>query len=235
MIEFVYQTLAKLGYAHPLHPILTHVVLGMVIGLFLFAAVSKTFRNSALSQTARHCCILALVMLPPTALLGIMDWHHFYGGGMLLPIQMKMVFAGLLLLLLILAHVVNRKQKIVSNGLFFLYGVCLIAAVGLGYFGGELVYGSKSAEQKPLQGSTASGAALFQQNCSGCHFSDSTADKIGPGLKDVFKQAKFPTSGRPATEENFRSLLVKPLDSMPPFGHLTQEEVSDLIDYLQTL
>ena len=41
MIEFVYQTLANLGYSHPLHPILTHVVLGMVIGGFLFAAAAK--------------------------------------------------------------------------------------------------------------------------------------------------------------------------------------------------
>jgi cytochrome c2 len=164
-----------------------------------------------------------------------MDWQHFYSGAMLFPIKMKMVFAGLLLLLLILAHVFNRKQKIVSHGVFFLYGVCLLAAVGLGYFGGELVYGSKSAKQVLLQGPTAMGADLFQQNCSACHFSDSTADKIGPGLKGVFKQPKFPASGRPTTEKNFRSLLVQPLDSMPPFGHLTEEEVSDLIAFLKTL
>lgn len=234
-MEFVYQTLVKLGYTHPLHPVLTHVVLGMVIGCFLFAALAKAVRNPGLSQTARHCSILALVMLLPTALLGLMDWQHFYSGGMLLPIKMKIMLAFLLLLLLILAHVFNRKQKIVSNGVFFLYTICLLAAVGLGYFGGELVYGSKSPKEELLKGSTASGAAIFQQNCSGCHFSDSTADKIGPGLKGIFKQPKFPASGRPATEENFKSVLVKPLDAMPPFRHLTQEEVSDLIAYLKTL
>jgi len=37
MIEFIYQTLTKFGYTHPLHPTLTHVPIGLVIGAFLFA------------------------------------------------------------------------------------------------------------------------------------------------------------------------------------------------------
>jgi uncharacterized membrane protein len=36
MIEFIYQALTKLGYTHPLHPTLTHVPLGMVMGALIF-------------------------------------------------------------------------------------------------------------------------------------------------------------------------------------------------------
>jgi len=39
MIEFIYQTLIKFGYTHPLHPTLTHVPIGMVMGAFLFVLV----------------------------------------------------------------------------------------------------------------------------------------------------------------------------------------------------
>ncbi|MGD2029642.1 MAG: hypothetical protein PVG86_06850 [Desulfobacterales bacterium] len=37
MIEFIYLTLATIGYSHPLHPAMTHVPMGMIIGGFLFA------------------------------------------------------------------------------------------------------------------------------------------------------------------------------------------------------
>ena len=52
MIEFIYQTLTKLGYTHPLHPTLTHVPIGMVMGAFLFVLVALIFRRTNLAQSA---------------------------------------------------------------------------------------------------------------------------------------------------------------------------------------
>jgi mono/diheme cytochrome c family protein len=37
MIDAVYKTLNGLGYTHPLHPTLTRIVMGLVIGGFVFA------------------------------------------------------------------------------------------------------------------------------------------------------------------------------------------------------
>ncbi len=76
---------------------------------------------------------------------------------------------------------------------------------------------------------------VFSQNCSACHLTDSTAVKIGPGLKGVFKGDTFPVSDLPVSAENFRKQLQAPFDKMPPFGHLTPEQVEALIAYLKTL
>jgi mono/diheme cytochrome c family protein len=235
MIEFIYQTLTNFGYTHPLHPTLTHVPIGLVIGAFLFALAAMVFRWTSLIQTARHCVILAVIVVVPTALLGIMDWQHFYGGALLFPIKMKLVLAGVLLIFLILAVIFGFLGENFTRVVMALYVCCLLSAVGLGYFGGELVYGTKAPAGAVSEGPAAEGARVFQQNCSACHLPDSTAKKIGPGLKGVFKQDKFPVSGQPVSEENFKKQLAKPLDKMPPFGHLPPEQVDALIAYLKTL
>ncbi|MGD9362793.1 MAG: cytochrome c, partial [Desulfobacterales bacterium] len=116
-----------------------------------------------------------------------------------------------------------------------LYMLCLFSVIGLGYFGGELVYGTKTPTAEVAEGPTANGAKVFQQNCSACHLTDSTATKIGPGLKGVFKADTFPVSGLAVSDDNFRKLLQKPLGKMPPFGHLPPEQVEALIAYLKTL
>ena len=234
MIQFIYQTLTKFGYTHPLHPTLTHVPIGLVIGAFLFALAALVFRRTRLVQTARHCVILAVIVVVPTALLGIMDWQHFYGGALLFPIKMKLVLAGVLLVFLTLAVIFGLLGENFARVVMALYALCLLSAVGLGYFGGELVYGTK-APAVATGGLAAEGAMVFQQNCSACHLTASTANKIGPGLKGIFKLDKFPVSGKPVSEENFKSTLQKPFDKMPPFGHLAPEQVDALTAYLKTL
>ena len=107
---------------------------------------------------------------------------------------------------------------------FALCLICTLNAVGLGYLGGEPVYAAKT-----------SGATVFQQNCSGCHFSDSTAKKVGPGLKGLFKNPKLPASGESASEQAVRETIVNGGKKMPPFKHLKQEDVTAVIDYLKSL
>ena len=235
MLEFIYQTLTKFGYTHPLHPTLTHVPIGLVIGAFLFALAAMVFRWTSLIQTARHCVILAVIVVVPTALLGIMDWQHFYGGAMLFPIKMKLVLAGVLLIFLTLAVIFGLLGENFTKIVMALYVCCLLSAVGLGYFGGELVYGTKAPAEAVGVGPAAEGAVVFKKNCSACHLTDNTAIKIGPGLKGIFKLDKFPVSGKPVSEENFKKILQKPFDKMPPFGHLAPEQVEALTAYLETL
>jgi len=79
------------------------------------------------------------------------------------------------------------------------------------------------------------GAALFEQKgCVGCHFTDSTARKVGPGLQGLFQREKLPASGKPVTDENIRGQLHDPFQRMPSFD-LTEEEMRGLLAYLKTL
>ncbi len=235
MIESIYQTLAKIGYTHPLHPPATHLPAGLIIGAFVFALIAWIFNRKNLAQTARHCFILALVMAVPTILLGLMDWQHRFGGAYLFEIKIKMVLAGILLLLLLVAVIYAALSGAFNKTVVALYALCLVAVIGLGYFGGELVYGTQTPAAEKTAGPAAEGALAFKQNCSACHHSDSTANKVGPGLKGVFRLDKFPVSGAAVSDENFRKQLQTPFSKMPPFGHLPDEQVDALLAYLKTL
>jgi mono/diheme cytochrome c family protein len=208
---------------------------GLIIGAFVFALIAWILNRKNLAQTARHCLILALVMAVPTILLGLMDWQYRFGGAWLFEIKMKLVLAGILLLLLILAAVYGALAGAFTKTVVALYALCLLTVVGLGYFGGELVYGTKAPAGEEVKGLAAEGAMVFKQNCSACHLTDSTATKVGPGLMGVFKQNKFPVSGQPVSEENFRKQLKNRFSKMPPFGQLSAEQVDALLDYLKTL
>lgn len=141
MTEFVFKTLASIGFTHPLHPPATHLVMGMVMGLFLFGIASYFLKIPELSRTAFHCSVLALIGAFPVILLGYLDWQHSYSGEWLLPIKIKMVLAGLLIVLLSASIKVGYKEKAVSVVRLILYVLCMAAATGLGFFGGQLVYG----------------------------------------------------------------------------------------------
>jgi mono/diheme cytochrome c family protein len=164
-----------------------------------------------------------------------MDWQHRFGGAYLFEIKMKLVLAGILLFLLLAAVVYAALSGTFTKTLLAIYALCLLTVIGLGYFGGELVYGTKTSAETESKGLAGEGAALFKQNCSGCHFTDRTETKVGPGLKGLFAQDKFPISGKPVSDDGFRRILKTPYSRMPPFGHLPDEQVNALLDYLKTL
>ena len=88
--------------------------------------------------------ILALIALFPTVILWYMDWHHFLGGSELFPIKMKYILAAALLIFLFITIYWSLKApKRLKTLIAYLF--CLLSVIGLGYFGGELVYGNKKA------------------------------------------------------------------------------------------
>ena len=80
-----------------------------------------------------------------------------------------------------------------------------------------------------------SGEKVFEANCAACHYPDRKEQKVGPGLKGLFKNAKLPDSGLPVTDENVRQRIVNGGDKMPPFKHLKEAELKAIVDYLKTL
>jgi mono/diheme cytochrome c family protein len=90
---------------------------------------------------------------------------------------------------------------------------------------------TRGANQTPVE----LGAAVFANNCAGCHYTDSLETKKGPGLKALFQREVLPASGRKPTAENVRSQIRNPYQDMPAFTGLSEGEVDGVIAYLQTL
>lgn len=234
-MNWLYEWLSRIGYHHPLHPPATHLPMGLVIGAFIFALSAWIFRRESLARSARHCIVLALLAAPLVALLGLMDWQHFYGGAWLVPIQTKMVLAGVLIALLSLAWRTSRKESRAVSPKILLYALCVAAVAGLGFFGGELVYGlpkTVAASDAPL---VRQGAELFATDCAMCHYTDSRENRLGPGLKGLFRQKKLPVSKRAVSADSIANQLKTPFEKMPPFPGLTDQQVEALIAYMKTI
>ena len=193
MINFLYQTLAKIGYTHPIHPPLTHLTVGMVIGAFLFGIVAWKLRHQALAQTSRHCIILALLALLPTVFSGLLDWQHYYAGTWLFAIKMKLALAVLLFILLVFAFRAGYKAETVSKSRVILYTLCFMTVTAIGYFGGELVHGGRAAGKELEMLGVEVKAEQFTKSCSACHPNGGNSIKPRLPLKDAPQLVNFQT------------------------------------------
>jgi len=193
MITFLYNTLAKVGYTHPIHPPVTHLTVGMVIGAFLFGIVAWKLRHQALAKTAHHCIILAIVALFPTVLSGLMDWQHYYAGGWLFAIKMKLGLAVLLFILLVFALSAGYKAETVSKSAVILYALCLVNVTAIGYFGGELVFGDRTTRKEVETVGVEVRAEQFTKSCSGCHPNGGNSIKPHLPLSDAPQLVNFQT------------------------------------------
>jgi len=79
------------------------------------------------------------------------------------------------------------------------------------------------------------GRELYESKCYSCHDPESNKTIIGPGHKGILKNPYLPISKKPATPENILNQLRNPYQNMPRFDYLTDEEVIDIVSYLNTL
>ena len=140
MVEGIYSLLESVGFTHPLHPAATHAPMGMIIGMLVFGLLALKWTDKHFGTTAFYCSVLALLSVLPTAFLGILDWLHFLGGEFETLIVIKMSLTVILTIFLIASVVVRLKEGSPTK-LFIIYLLCMACAGGLGYSGGELVYG----------------------------------------------------------------------------------------------
>jgi len=242
MASMLYDLLAGIGYSHPLHPAVTHLPVGLTVASFIFIFLAYLLKLPEYAQSAKHCAVLALLTAIPTVVAGYLDWQHFYGGSYPFPIKMKL---GLAVLLVILLFFVVRttpghlNKTTLSQTLLHL--LCLFVVIGLGYFGGELIYGKK-VNDRPTSANNAAdtsymvaGAKLFKKKCAFCHLTDSTDTKVGPGLKGLFKGVTMPVSGWPVSADSVQRLLKSSFKQMPSFESLNSEDVHSLTIYLKSL
>ena len=140
MVEGIYSLLESVGFTHPLHPAMTHAPMGMIIGMLLFGLLGLKWTDKHFSLAAYYCSVVAFISLFPTVLFGILDWLHLLYGEWYNLIIIKMTLSVILAILL-LVSIILRNKGATPQKLVIVYILCMACAGGLGYSGGELVYG----------------------------------------------------------------------------------------------
>lgn len=140
MIEGLYSFLETVGFTHPLHPMVVHIPMGMIIGAVLFSLVDIVWKKHNLAKTAYHCSVLALIFIIPTLVSGVLDWQGILGGEWEMLIIIKMIL-GLLLTALLVIAMIFKHNGAEPKTMLIIYLLCMACAGGLGFSGGELVYG----------------------------------------------------------------------------------------------
>ena len=140
MVEGLYTLLEKVGFSHPLHPMMVHIPMGMIIGMVIFSLINLVWQKPRLGETAYHCSVLALLSIFPAIIAGMLDWLHLLEGSWSGLIIVKMVLAAVLTALLATSLVLKHRGADAKT-LTIVYLLCLACAGGLGFSGGELVYG----------------------------------------------------------------------------------------------
>jgi mono/diheme cytochrome c family protein len=89
------------------------------------------------------------------------------------------------------------------------------------------------------KGDAAKGKAVFDAKCGACHDATSDQEIVGPGLKDLFHwpphQGPDGSQHAQHTVPMIRTQIVQGGGAMPPVTGLSEQDLADLLAYLQTL
>src|SRR3981081_902948 len=95
---------------------------------------------------------------------------------------------------------------------------------------------SKKASSHDAAGSVVRGKEVFEKKCAMCHFADSDAKKIGPGLKGISKRGTFTVNGNKVTTEALTTWIENGHSMMPGMKEsLEPAQIKDVVAYVKTL
>ena len=95
---------------------------------------------------------------------------------------------------------------------------------------------SKKAGSHAAGGSATRGKEVFEKKCAVCHFADSDAKKIGPGLKGISKRGTFTVNGNKVTTEALTTWIENGDSMMPGMKEsLEPGQIKDVVAYVKTL
>ena len=116
-------------------------------------------------------------------------------------------------------------------------GIAALAATGAVY--AQNAPAKKKTPNGSAKGSSAAaarGKAVFDKSCGVCHYAESDAKKIGPGLKGLSKRGTFSVNTNKVTDENLKTWIENGDALMPPFKDaLDAAQIKDVIAYVRTL
>lgn len=140
MVESIYSLMESLGWTHPLHPAMVHAPMGLVIGMLVFGLLALKWTDKHFALSAYYCSVLAFLTVFPTIITGLLDWQYRYYGEWHHLIVAKMIISAILTVLLLVAIILKNKGASPQK-MAIVYLLCMACAGGLGFSGGELVYG----------------------------------------------------------------------------------------------
>ncbi len=96
--------------------------------------------------------------------------------------------------------------------------------------------GATKSASHGAAGSATRGKEVFEKKCAICHFADSDAKKIGPGLKGISKRGTFTVNGKKVTTYSL-TMWIENGDSLMPGMKETLEpaQIKDVVAYVKTL
>ena len=95
---------------------------------------------------------------------------------------------------------------------------------------------AKKSASNGAAGSAARGKEVFEAKCAMCHFADSDAKKIGPGLKGISKRGTFTVNGNKVTTESLMTWIENGDSQMPGMKDtLEPQQIKDVVAYVKTL
>ena len=116
-----------------------------------------------------------------------------------------------------------------------LLGVATLAVAGA-------VYAQDDAKPAPKKDTGANAAAIergkevFDKKCGVCHYADSDAKKIGPGLKGIGKRGTFTVNNNKVTDESLKTWIENGDTMMPPFKEVLEPaQIKDVVAYVKSL
>lgn len=99
---------------------------------------------------------------------------------------------------------------------------------------------TKPPAKKSSGGGSAAAAArgkeVFDKKCGVCHYADSDAKKIGPGLKGIGKRGTFTVNNNKVTDESLKTWIENGDTLMPPFKEVLEPaQIKDVVAYVKSL
>ncbi len=93
-----------------------------------------------------------------------------------------------------------------------------------------------SSKNSASAAAAARGKEVFDKKCAVCHYADSDAKKIGPGLKGISQRGTFTINNNKVTDESLKTWIENGDSLMPPFKEVLETpQIKDVIAYVKTL
>ena len=126
---------------------------------------------------------------------------------------------------------------------YLVLGIATLAVAGalLAQDQPEKTAPEKTAEKKTAShgaagAAVARGKEVFEKKCAMCHFADSDAKKIGPGLKGISKRGTFTVNGNKVTTEALTTWIENGDSLMPGMKEVLEPaQIKDVVAYVKTL